>query len=660
MITCRILDVKRPGYFLAKDTNTNKLFNLKTNKDKTIKTGEIIQATGYFEDLVAPTNPGQFNAPFYYKTHHLMGIFKSRTIKKIGYKKPNVLYQFSEKTRQALHNFHKTHIPYPYSDIFIGLLIGDKGIEIPEHTELNFRKTGLTHLLVVSGSQVSLIFGIFLWALTKCNFPKKAIPPILLIISCWFYLLTGGGISVLRSLMMGNCCYILGLLNRNTSAIHILSFCGVCLMIWDPFVLYDVGAWLSFAATGSLLFGTKNIAKKLPGFLPEWTKESLSLSLSPFLWTTPILWITFNTLSSISLFSNILAVPIIELMVILGFISSGVAFVIPFISIFLNNVAYFTIIVLNTLITFLAQLSWGTISLKSPPLIIITICYIPLLLNKYYKSVGLALVVITIFLSQPPKQLTITCLDIGQGDATLVQTPSGKTALIDTGPPGSSKNIIIPALNSLGINSLDLVIITHFDADHTGGLEWLSKEITIKHLLVSPHIRKYPFKFLESPEKIITEITAKTLINLDNKTTITFYYPFKTTPLTSSKNDYSLVAKLSYVDIDMLFTGDLEEKGETILSDTWKQELQSEILQVGHHGSTTSSTPKFLQTVAPSAAIISAGRRNRYHHPHKTILERFKMYQIPIYRTDKNGAIIIKTNGRSIKILHLATDPIFT
>lgn len=257
------------------------------------------------------------------------------------------------------------------------------------------------------------------------------------------------------------------------------------------------------------------------------------------------------------------------------------------------------------------------------------------------------------------KTLTVVFLNVRQGDSIFIETPLGKHILIDGGPCvkewssfDAGKNVLIPYLRKHRIRKLDLVVATHPDLDHIGGLLEVVKRIPIKLFLDSGTLsttytyeqllkeierRKIKYKVAKPGiVKVDPSVTLEVLSQIDDR--------YRDNP-----NDNSIVLKLSFGKISFLFTGDITQNAELFLVHHYGNKLSADILKAPHHGSNSSSSLSFLKAVAPKIYIISCGK-NPFGHPHKEVVDRILGLGIKLYRTDKCGHIIIKTDGEKINI----------
>ena len=257
-------------------------------------------------------------------------------------------------------------------------------------------------------------------------------------------------------------------------------------------------------------------------------------------------------------------------------------------------------------------------------------------------------------------QLTVTFLNVGQGDSILITTPKKKAILIDGGTYprewssfNAGKYVVVPYLKKQGIKKLDMVIATHPDLDHIGGLLAVLGYFHIDLFLDSGTIsttQTYEdlLKLIEK-KKLKYKIAQQEELQLEPQLTLQILSPISQNFIDDPNNN-SIVIKLKYGNISFLLTGDITETAENLYVEQYGKKLKSTILKVPHHGSNSSSSELFLSYVQPETAIISVGKNNPFGHPAKNILERFQNMNIDIYRTDISGHITITTNGEKYKV----------
>lgn len=253
--------------------------------------------------------------------------------------------------------------------------------------------------------------------------------------------------------------------------------------------------------------------------------------------------------------------------------------------------------------------------------------------------------------SKVPKdsKLMISYMDVGQGDAAYIKV-NGNDILIDAGPRSNSKELL-EQLKAKNIDDFELVIATHPHEDHIGGMVDVFKEYKVK-TFYSPKIT-HTTKTYENLVKAVKDEGLKTkelkggmVIDLGEGAKFEVFTPQKSEY--EELNDYSPIMKLSFGDTSYLFTGDAEKLAEEEALAKYKTSLDSDVIKFGHHGSSSSSSNAFIESVSPKYGIISCAKDNKYGHPHRETLDIIKKYNIKTFRTDTDGEIILTSDGKSI------------
>ncbi len=608
------------------------------------------------------TNPGQFNEARWFYFKGISGALIPTQIRFLSHQSGWDLNRLQFTIKFKILSYHQRMLPPPFSDLFTGLIFGDHGTRLPMALKALFRKAGLTHLLVVSGSQVSLIVGVVFLILRYLRISRIGIMGSVLGINILFYGITGGGASVLRAMLMSLIIVGFKLYHYRSSPAYVMVAVAMFMMILNPLIIFDLGAILSFLATLSLVYGVPWLSDRFPQHWPRFIRFLLSMTLAPFVFTIPFLWGIFYKVSVISLVTNLVLVPLIECVVILGFFTTVIGVMIPNLTEWMMSGLFVVLRVMVRFVEFMSQLSWAEISLGATSFIIIGLIYVMLwvviaplsgLKKKTFLSYcSLILCGLWVWGSCRPSPLMITFLDVGQGDATLIEYPNGKVVLVDTGAgryPDAGRQVIAPYLAYRGIDRIDAIVITHYDFDHYGGLKSLSEAVDIGHIIDNGNA-PYRNRLLPwlSDVTQFTSISQFDRLHIDSDVSVKCLSPASGIPL-DNKNNRSVTLLVRYGDIDILLPGDLESLGESFLMGAFDP-IDIDILKLGHHGSKTSTTGSFLNWCRPEIGIISCGRQNRYGHPHQSVISRSKHHNIQLYRTDKHGAIILKTDGKFLSI----------
>lgn len=278
--------------------------------------------------------------------------------------------------------------------------------------------------------------------------------------------------------------------------------------------------------------------------------------------------------------------------------------------------------------------------------------------KKYAESIN-ALVSGKNTISTSPSTVTkkgemkVHFIDVGQGDSTLIQSPDGKMNILVYGGPKSAGKAVVSYLKSLGIKKLDYVVSTHPDADHIGGLVDVLNSISVKNFVNSgkehtTNTYSQLLKLIERKNINYIEPEIEQLL-IGNWTSDFYLQVIYADPYAKDTNDASIVLKVGYKDVEFLLMADASTDLEDLLVDSYDT-LKVQILKAGHHGSSTSTSAKFLKAVKPEATILSYGKDNSYGHPHDEVLANLKAVGSKIYSTAQDGTIVVKTNGKTYNV----------
>lgn len=245
-------------------------------------------------------------------------------------------------------------------------------------------------------------------------------------------------------------------------------------------------------------------------------------------------------------------------------------------------------------------------------------------------------------------------IDVGQGDSSLIITPKGKTILIDAGDEAHAKKVV-SYVREQGIEKLDLVIATHPDADHIGGMDKVIKNFDIDVFAmpdVSAKTNQYKQiqRELKAKKMKATRLYQGDEVQIDDDIDFEILSPVKGKKYDDT-NEYSIVAKIVYKDTSFILMGDATMENEVDIINN-VPDIDIDVLKLGHHGSSTSSSDYFITKTSPNIAIISCGKNNKYGHPHQEVMRVLKKHGVTPYRTDEMGDIVITSDGKEIKYIN--------
>jgi competence protein ComEC len=541
---------------------------------------------------------------------------------------------------------------------------------------------GVIHLLVVSGTQVSIILAS---VLALCGYFGLSGTPRLITVTLAnliFAVMVGAGPSIVRAAVMCEAALIAKAFERENDFYNSIAISAFVLLVLNPLNLFDIGFQLSFMATWALFYVAPAIEEKIVKYVPVCLSGMVAISIAPTIATTPIIFYNFGQVSFVSIISNFLIVPWVEITVILGFVSTLTGLLFLPIAYVLKNTLTLILAILNGIVFLFSGFPFACKYFAPPGLLVILIYYIILvggietmrgrLKIDPCKAAAVILALLCIALlswgsSHAAGDLVVTFIDVGQGDSILIESPSGQKALIDGGgrqetvssrsikkedPVG--KSIIVPFLRKKGIGKLDLVILTHPHDDHVAGLPYVLEKIKVDMVLDSgqPHTSRGYYRFLKLIEqKKIPYKLARAGQVVDLGAGVKGYILHPSQPLISGTasdlNNNSIVIKLDYGKTTFLFMGDAGFEGEDrMLSKGYS--LINDVLKVGHHGSMTSTSVKLLESVMPKYAVISVGAKNKFGHPTPETLRRLENFNVKVYRTDLDGAVIFRSDGEKV------------
>lgn len=645
--------------------------------------GSRIQITGQFEPFSNATNPGQFDLAQYYETLGIGGRLKKAQILAVS-EEFSMVKEKLFKLREYWKEYLFECFPEKEASILSAMLLGDKSGVDSEIKEL-YQDNGIVHILSISGLHITLI-GMSLYRLLRrmgCPVPIAAILGGLLL--GLYGVMTGLGVSSIRAIGMYLIRMLGEILGRTYDMMTALGVMALVMLAGRTAYLNNGGFLLSFGSIcgiGLVLPRLEGDAEKNP------VKKAIMPGLSITLFTLPIQLKLYYEIPVYSIFLNMLVLPFMGTVMVVGM----AVMMIPGI----QWAGLPDVLILRGyewLCTLFGSLPGHTWNPGAPDTWQIVVYYVLLLLalqirklatgrdsgearasaNRLQKVVKwrsewiLIIAGIVILSIQFPKELSVTFLDVGQGDCICVRTGE-ETYLFDCGSSSErnvAENILIPYLKQEGIKHLDAVFVSHPDNDHISGILELLENgyeegIEVERLIL-PDIgekrREEELKELllaaeqATGGSVPVAFMGKGAVWQSRKVSFICLHPGSESADLDT-NAYSQCFLIKYGKFTMLLTGDVEEDGEKQLLETLTEMGVKDIslLKAAHHGSRYSTSQEFLERLSPTVAVISCGRDNSYGHPHEEVLERLEQAGTIIYMTPRTGAVEMDVSGEKWEI----------
>jgi competence protein ComEC len=565
-------------------------------------------------------------------------------------------------------------LPQEVAGVARALVLGDGGALGYEQRQ-TIAAVGLAHLFAVSGLHVALVSGTLVRSLhwlvrgLALGFDARRLAAALGIpLTLLHALLAGGSPSAWRAAITAALTWGLVVIGKRPSATAVTAAAALILSAPDPAIALRPAFLLSIVATSAILSAPRVSGSQ------RWRRlrASATISARTLVATMPLVWWWFGGVPVIGWLTNILVLPFGSLVVIP---LAHVFALTPSVPAAAEAVGTALIVAVHVLLSLCDAFAPLAVTRRLPPLdvtqgLLVVLACLLLLIARTWR-LRLAILILSSLLwlgadralvarEQPSGLLRVSFIDVGQGDATLIDFPNGQLALVDTGQGGRH-----PAARELrGLlaarrrSRIDLVVITHGHPDHYGGLPNLVGEIEIGELWLNGQL------LTEEEDGAMASLISSAMARgtrvrfapelcgrnpLFGGANLEVLWPCPRYDAALDLNDNSIAIRLAFGQRSFLLTGDLERESEGLLLAAGRIR-PADVLKVGHHGSRTSTSPPFLLAVRPSLAVISSGAGNRYGHPSPEVVARLRQARARVLRTDLHGGVIITTDGERLEI----------
>jgi len=616
-----------------------------------------------------------------------------------------------ERVRGRIGAYIDAHEKNERGALLKAFLIGEKG-DIPEPVREAFNRTGISHVLAISGLHVGLValFVFFIAGRMLRQSETLLLRGNLFKVSAWMALLpvtayafiAGLGVPVIRATLMTLLFLFALILGKSRSILNILAFAAFVILLANPSGLFDASFQLSFVAVASILLLVPSWTRLFPPregaappesspALPKRTARKVALftavTLGATLGTLPLVALWFHRFSTVSLFSNLAAVPVIGFVTLpLGLTAVCLLPLGPWVSLPFLKASAWSLLPVIAFIRRLSAFSFSSPVVATPSHFAIAFYYGLLLFGVFLSgraisekgkvlcrllSAGCFVFALFFLLLQffpsPPerKTLRLTAIDVGQGSATLIEFPGRAAMLVDGG--GFHDNlfdvgrfVVTPFLLSRKIRALDVVVLTHPHHDHLNGLLYILDHFAVREVWTNGEAAETePYRLFRETIRdrgiLYRTRSARDGPVMIGGVTVSFLNPER--PLSglvpdtaeSTANDRSLALRFSFDVLAFLLPGDITEKTEGRLLREGL-DLRSDVLFAPHHGSAHSNSRPFLKKVRPRHVVMSLGYENPFGFPGREVLRRCQEIGASIHRTDQDGAVTVESDGKHLSM----------
>lgn len=656
------------------------------SEEMSCQIGDKIKIYGKIKRLQVSRNKGMFNQALYYKAKKIQYTGSVESLEVIETGERNI-QEYIFEVRMLLYNRLQKVFPEDFSELLAAILLGIKS-GLGEETKNLYQKAGILHLISISGLHISCI-GLGLYhLLRKAGIGFGTSGVLTTGFLCFYGILSGESVSAQRAIIMAVLMMGAWYLGRSYDLLTALAYSALIILIQSPYELYQAGFQLSFGAV-------LGIGIVSPEFVKAFGRNSKVLqavvtNLGIQLTTLPIILYYYYEIPLYSLVLNLILVPLMSLILGAGLLGLFASYIDVGVGRFWGAGAVLLLRGYEKTAATTLQMPFSNIRWGQPSLGGILVYYLVLLLGIYlihnmnerkekilqeetriygeygwedkwnFSCICVMLLSCLLLKYHPQQPLKITMLDVGQGDGIVIEDKKEGVYLVDGGSTDVTKvgkYRIFPFLKAEGISKVQGIFISHMDADHISGIRELLEyhaqgELQIERVYL-PDIGQKDGVYREMEEKIrqqqIEVIYLSRGMKLEGtEMEIKLLQPAEK-EIYQERNEYSMVFRLAYKEFSMLFTGDVEGKGEEEMLQYGQLE-KTTILKTAHHGSEYTMCEEALSQIRPEFTWISCGKDNSYGHPHEAFLDRISKFHSEIYVTMNQGAITVETDGEHMII----------
>jgi competence protein ComEC len=574
--------------------------------------------------------------------------------------------------------------------IATAILIGDRS-GLTQDDERRLQEAGTYHVIAISGGNMAILTMIVLGLLRMISVPMRVAAAIAIVVLVGYGQITGSSPSVDRAIAAAVLYLSARLIDHRGPPLNVLAIADALGLATSPVVLFDPGFILSFGATLGILVGVPQLLERLPrrGHASRRVLMPLiamcAATVAAEIALMPVTAATFGRVTGAGLFLNFVAIPLMTIVQAVSLVTLALAAVHPDAARLSGYVVHVAASGLVESARLVDVVPWLSREVVPPAWWLVGAYYAALIVWRSWRRAQFAAALIALSCAllimvgphatardavppPAPGSMRVVVLDVGQGDATMVQLPDGRVVLVDGGglpaapaPEAADmpafdvgERVVARALRAFGVRSLDAMVVTHGDPDHIGGARAIVERFhpgsIWEGVPVAPHV---PLQALMSVAvhdgaewRTVQTGDRVTIAGVDLRV---LHPPLPDWERQRVRNDDSIVLALRFGNVTIVLPGDIGAEGESRALRAFEP-TPLVILKAPHHGSATSSTEAFLRALNPRVVIFSAGRANRFGHPAPMVVERYRAMGVTMFSTASDGAVVIDTNGETVRM----------
>ena len=666
-----------------------------------IRYGDRLRLEG---PLTAPPELDDFDYPAYLARQGIGSVMSFPTVTIVEVDKGERIRSALFGARRSLHASLGRSTPEPEASIGQALLLGMRDT-IPDAVLDDFRKTGTSHLLAISGLHVGILMALVLPISARVFGRRRSLYLTVPLVAVWSYaVLAGLSPSVVRASIMGTVYLAALALGRPKSILPALGLAATVMVALSPNILWSVSFQLSFAAMAGISTLADPISRKMQGLLGVFDGEgttthlpiralagAVGTSAAAILATMPLTAFYFQQVSLVGLPTTLVTLPMLPFALVFHTLAAVLGLVFQPLGAAFGWLAWCATTYIVQVVNLAAKLPIASFETgRIAPVLVLGYYGVGaawfithrggvlasaarlVVRSKEVSRAGLsaitkwlaipialgAALIWTAALTGEDGRLHVVFADVGNGDSVLIISPSGRQVLVDGGPEAQDATRLLGSALPFWDRSLDVVVLTHGHADHITGLLDVLRRYDVGQIVereaeyTTPDYLSWRHA-VGNEGAVVTQVQAGEVIDLGDGATIEVLHPPETLMVgtNSDLNNASIVLRVVYGDVSFLLTGDIFNEAEREMLSR-RVDVRSTVLKVPHHGSRTSSSPEFIEQVGPSVAVISVGADNQFGHPHAETLEVLGRFapEARVVMTRDHGAIRFVTDGTTLSV----------